>query len=121
MGTMIAKKVLFYAIDRLLGDNKSLKTNLPAQGVTTINEQKEENRYVVHLLYVSPVKRGYGVEVVEDIVPIYDTKVSLKLDKKISKAYLAPTGEEISFTEENGRYEFVVPKIENHQMLVLEY
>ena len=121
MGTMIAKKVLFYAIDRLLGDNKSLKTNLPAQGVTTINEQKEENRYVVHLLYVSPVKRGYGVEVVEDIVPIYDTKVSLKLDKKIRKAYLAPTGEEISFTEENGRYEFVVPKIENHQMLVLEY
>ncbi|MBO5505277.1 MAG: beta-galactosidase trimerization domain-containing protein [Clostridia bacterium] len=121
MGTMIAKKVLFYAIDRLLGDNKSLKTNLPAQGVTTINEQKEENRYVVHLLYVSPVKRGYGVEVVEDIVPIYDTKVSLKLDKKIRKAYLAPTGEEISFTEENGRYEFVVPKIENHQMLVLDY
>lgn len=49
------------------------------------------------MLYASPVKRGNGIEVIEDIVPVYDTEITVKTDRKINRVYLAPQQEEIPF------------------------
>ena len=43
------------------------------------------------------VKRGNGIEVIEDILPIYNVELAIKTDKKINKVYLAP---------QKGRYRF---------------
>jgi hypothetical protein len=117
-GALIAKRMVQYALDRLLGEEKLLKTDLGAQGVVTLMEQKE--RYVNHLLYAVPVKRGSGVEIIEDIQPVYHVNVSLKLPEKIRRVYLAPSGEKLPFRRENGRISFTLPKLECHQMVVLE-
>lgn len=120
-GSLILKESVLYAINKLLGDQKTLETNLPAQGVVTFTEQKTEKRYVNHVLYVSPVKRGDGIEVIEDILPVCDTQVSIRVPEKITKAYLAPQMEEITYTQENGTVRYTLPKFECHQMIVLEY
>ena len=117
-GALIAKRMVQYALDRLLGEEKLLKTDLGAQGVVTLMEQDE--RYVNHLLYAVPVKRGSGVEIIEDIQPVYHVNVSLKLPEKIRRVYLAPSGEKLPFRRENGRISFTLPKLECHQMVVLE-
>ena len=101
-----------FALDRLLDSAKTLKTNLPAQGIVTL--MKQSDRLICHLLYASPIKRGNGIEVIEDIVPIYD------VDKKINKVYLAPQKEDIDFTYENGYISVKLDKIECHQMVVFE-
>lgn len=125
MGSLIFKEMVLYALDRLLGDNKSLTTNLPAQGIVTLMNQKDENRYVQHSLYASPVRRGeFGgrpVDVIEDIIPVSNTEVSLRLDKKISKAYLAPQMIDIEFTQQDGVIRYAIDRFECHQMVVLEY
>ncbi len=119
MGVIYSKQMVHFAIDRLLGENKILRTNLPAQGIVTL--MKQDNRLVNHLLYASPVKRGGGwIEVIEDIIPIYDCKVSIKLDKKPSNVYLAPQMTEIDYEYESGRLNYTVPKIDCHQMIVIE-
>ena len=118
VGALIAKRMVQLALDRLLGEEKLLKTDLGAQGVVTLMEQDE--RYVNHLLYVSPVKRGKGVEIVEDILPVYNVNVSLKLPGKIRRVYLAPSGEKLPFRRENGRILFTLPKLNCHQMVVLD-
>lgn len=120
-GSLILKRIVQYALDKLLGDSKTLKTNLGAQGVVTLMEQKEENRYINHLLYAVPVKRGNGIEIIEDIVPVHNINVELKLPKTIKNAYLAPQREALPFTQENGTVSFVVEKVDCHQMVVLEY
>jgi hypothetical protein len=125
MGSLIFKEMVLYALDRLLGDKKTLSTNLSAQGIVTLMEQKDENRYVQHSLFATPVRRGeFGsrpVEVIEDIVPVYNTEVSLKLDNEIKKVYLAPQNVEIEFAQNNGVVSYNIEKIECHQMVVLEY
>ena len=78
-------------------------------------------RYINHLLYAVPVKRGNGVEVIEDIMPVYQISVELRLPKQIQKVYLAPQRQEITFTQEKDKVSFVVEKIDCHQMVVLEY
>lgn len=120
-GSLILKRLVEHALNTLLGENITLKTNLGAQGVTTLMEQKAQNRYIHHLLYASPVKRGSGVEVIEDIMPVYNINCTLNLTKKIKNVYLAPQRTPIPFVCENGKVSFLVEKVDCHQMVVLEY
>ncbi len=117
-GEIHLKQIVVFALDRLLGERKTLITNLPAQGVATLMEQS--GRQICHLLYASPVKRGNGVEIIEDILPVYDISVSIRTDKNIRRVYLAPQMEEIPFTYENGRVTVQIKKLECHQMVVFE-
>jgi len=119
-GSLILKEVVLYALSRLI-PKKSLVTNLPAQGVTTLMEQKSEKRYINHLLYASPVRRGVKIEVIEDIIPIYNVEVTLSLKNNVKNVYLAPQMEALTFEQIDDKIRYVVPKLECHQMVVIDY
>ncbi|MDQ1910090.1 beta-galactosidase trimerization domain-containing protein [Paenibacillus sp. GD4] len=120
-GSLILKETVQFALDRLLGTVKTLRTSLPAQGVVTLTKQSAENRYIHHLLYASPVKRGKGIEVIEDIVPLYETEVAVKLKEKAKRVYLAPQQVELPFLQDaDGTVQYVLPKLECHQMVVID-
>ncbi len=114
-----SKQLVCHAIDRLLGENKTVITDLPAQGVTTLMNQN--GRLIHHLLYAAPVRRGKNIEIIEDIIPIYGCKSSVKTDKAPKCVYLAPTMEPLEYEYINGRAEYTLPKLENHQMIVIEF
>lgn len=117
-GELICKKVVLHALERLLGEDRLLKTDLQSMGIATLTEQGD--RYVAHLLYGIPTKRGNNVEIIEDLYPIHQVSLSVKLPKAVQKAYLAPQGTEIPMTMENGRATVVVPQVDCHQMVVFE-
>lgn len=122
MGSLITKKAVCYAIDRLLGDNKTITTSLAAQGIVTLNKQAKEKRYVAHFLYASPVTRGENTQIIEDIVPIYGTKAEIKLPERVTRVYIAPQKTEIPFEQDStGVVKFTVDKIENAALVALEY
>ena len=60
------------------------------------------------------------MEVIEDITPVYDVNVRLRLPEPIKSVYLAPQKVEIPFTREDGIVAFTVEKVDCHQMVVLE-
>ncbi len=120
-GSLILKETIIYALDKLLGENKTLITDLPSSGVVTLMEQKNEKRFVNHLLFASPVKRGESIEVIEDILPIYDVNVSVTLPCEAKNIYLAPQMEKIDFIKEGNAVKYKIPKLECHQMVVIEY
>ena len=116
--SLVGREVIAYCIKQLLGDAITLRTNLPAQGIATVMHQP--GRYINHLLYASPIKRGEDIEVIEDILPVYNVQVSVKLPEQVNRVYLAPQMTEIPFTCENGRINYTVEKLECHQMVVLD-
>lgn len=118
-GSLIAKEVVIHTIDVLL--DKTLETDLPAQGVVTLMNQRENNRLVNHLLYASPVKRGNGVEVIEDIIPLYNIQVKIKCDHTPKRVYIAPDMTDIPYSYEIKTVSYTVPKLFNHSMVVIEY
>ena len=118
-GALHQKQIVCDMLDALLGDDKTLSTNLPSNGVVTLMEQKYEKRYINHLLYCVTKKRG-DTEVIEDEIPIHNTHVSIKLGAKPSRVYLAPSEEELPFTYENGVLSYVVPVFETHGMVVID-
>lgn len=119
-GSLVFRETVLYALDRLLKD-KMLKTSLPAQGIATLTHQEEKKRYINHLLYASPVKRGEGIEIIEDILPLYHVTVEICIPQLVKKAYLAPQMKELPYTQENGILKYTVPEMECHQMVVMEY
>ncbi len=120
-GSLIARETVIGVLNKLLGEKKTLSTNLPAQGVTTLMEQRGENRYVNHLLYAAPVKRGQRAEIIEDLIPVYNTEVALKLNKQPKRVYLAPQMKDIAYTYENGILRYTVDQFTCHQMVVIDY
>lgn len=117
-GNIAYKQIVNFALNRLLGSAKTLETNLPAQGITTVMRQGE--RMIIHFLYAVPVKRGESTEVIEDIIPIYNVTASVKCDKTPKRVYLAPSYEDIEYEYSGGVLSFTVDKLENHQMVVVE-
>lgn len=124
-GSLILKEMILYSIDKLLGDNITLKTNLQAQGIVTLTKQKAKDRYVQHLLYAVPVRRGMKdgipIEIIEDIVKISDIDVNLKIDEDINNIYLAPEMIPVEFNQKDGVVNYRVDELECHAMVVLEY
>lgn len=129
MGSLHLKECVVYVLDRLLAGEKTMTVSLPDRGVATMTVQREKRRYVVHLLFAHTTTRGNfefmgntsPVEIIEDICPLYGVEAELKVEEAVKRVYLAPSMEELPFTQEEGRIRFRVEKIECHQMAVLEY
>ncbi len=120
-GELICKRLVCMALDRLLGGQKTLCTNLGSNGVVNLLQQKEQNRYVAHLLYAVTSRRGENIDAIEDIVPIYNTRLRFRLPERIRQVYLAPQRKLIPFTQNGVEVTVTVDKVECHQMVVFEY
>ncbi len=121
-GSLVLRESFLYALNRLL-PGKTLQTSLPAQGIVTLMKQPLQNRYINHLLYASPVKRGDGVEVIEDILPVYNVAVTVIMpeEEKISTVTLQPANTPLAFIQQGEKISYTVPELLCHQMVEICY
>lgn len=118
-GNIYTKEIVRKAIETLIGDTKTVVTNLPAQGVVTLTQNGDSQ--IVHTLYASPVRRGEKIEIIEDIIPLYDIDVSVKSDYKPKSVTLVPENQTVDFEYKNGYIQFTVPEINCWQMTEIKY
>jgi len=119
-GSLSLRESVLFAIRKLLAE-PTLTTNLPAQGIVTLQSQPKQSRWVQHTLYASPVKRGKGIEIIEDVLPLYDVAISVRVPQPVRRLYLAPSMEELPFEQQGETVSYVLPKLVCHQMAVLEF
>ena len=112
-------------IDFAMGGERLIRTNLPRAGRATLRSQAAENRDIVHLMYATPAlcgkERGSSVQPIQDLVPLFDTEVSIRPRQKVRSVRLVPSGDELSFREDGKRVGFTVPKFTGHQMVEIAY
>ena len=116
-GHLCFKELFTYIIKKMLGDETTVFANLPDRAVLTYTTQEKENRHILHLLFAHTTVRGKNTEVIEDTVPLYNVRCSVKSDKKPSSVKLVPSGENLNFNYSEGRVEFTVPEVNIHQMV----
>ncbi|MDO9541839.1 MAG: hypothetical protein Q7J98_05900, partial [Kiritimatiellia bacterium] len=89
-----------------------VETNAP--GSLAIEARKNERGLMLHLVNVTgDMKRPMG-----DIISLRDIKISVRTKcKKVTALY---AGEKIGFQKQADRVEFVVPKIGEYEIVVLE-
>ena len=118
-GARAYKLLVLASLRRLLPD-PLIKTNAPTTAQINLNYQETHGRYVVHVLHYIPEARFKEVDIVEEVIPLFDVELCVKLPGKPARAYLAPSQRELAFTFENGYARVVVPEVRGHQMVVFE-
>ncbi|MBM4018315.1 MAG: beta-galactosidase [Planctomycetes bacterium] len=81
---------------------------------------RQPGRTIVHILYYSPERRAADLDLVEDIIPIFEVGLSVAIPKPPRQAYLAPHRMPLPFTYAGGRAEAVIPRVCGHEMVVFE-
>lgn len=133
LGAVACKEYAINAIRSLLGES-TVEVSLPSTGRVSLMNQPEENRLVLHLLYANTINRGgpmelsggtvsgetRSIEVIDELLPLHEVKVSAKLSAKVASVTCVPDGDKLEFEQKEGRLEFVLPKLECHQMIELK-
>ena len=98
-----------------------LRVQGPSSLVTTVTEQKSGQRNIIHLLHYIPERRGKDFDVIEDVFPVHNLKISLRADHNVKSVRTVPENESLMFNKRDGRIEFELPRLEGHQMIELVY
>ena len=114
------KTLLADAIDLLLGE-PLVRVDAPSSALAALNEQADRKRWVLHLLHYVPERRGGAFDVIEDVIPLSDVKVSLRADRPIAAARAVPDGNELPLQQADGRVNFTLPRLDGHQMIELKW
>jgi hypothetical protein len=105
-------------LERLLPDPILRLENAPTGLETSVMRQGE--RVIVHLLYYAAERRARDLDLVEDIVPLHNLALSLRLGKQPQNVYLAPERQPLAFEYHSGRVHLNLPRLEGHAMIVVE-
>lgn len=105
---------------KLVYKNPVMQVNLPSAGRARLANQKENKRYIMHLLYASPIQRGNAL-VIEDLVELRDVEVCLNIEQSVGSVVLLPSKNEIEFVQEKGNVKFTVPSLKCHCMVGIYY
>jgi hypothetical protein len=118
-GAQIHRELFKNTLDALL-TAPMVRTDLPSSGRVNLLHFPDKNRYVVHLLYATPVQRGVA-QVIDDLVPVYETTVEINVNETVKKAYLVPGHTALDIVKSKDNISVIVPKFTCHTALVLEY
>jgi len=115
-----AYKQLIINCLELLSPEKLIETNAPTTMHINLNYQQSQDRYVLHILHYIPERRCEVIDTIEDIIPLYNIELRVKLNRKPNEVYCAPSNKKLSFVYSNGYCNIVVPKVVGHEMIVFE-
>jgi hypothetical protein len=135
LGAVAYKEIVLNALRRLLKGATTIgSTNLPSTARISLMRQESERRSILHLLFANTVNRGgdlelaggtvssriKSVEVIEDLVPLRDVKISLRMDRPAGKITLEPGGRPCRVEREaDGRLNLHLDQLLCHEMVVV--
>lgn len=105
---------------RLVYKHPAMVVAMPSSGRARLVRQPAQQRYVLHLLYGTPIQRGRA-SVIEDLPSLFNVKVELDVCQTVKSVELAPGGGTVSFAQNGSKISFIVPEVQCHQIVVLNY
>jgi hypothetical protein len=107
-------------LDRLVPDRLVAAPGLPTTAEVALLRQPAAGRTVLHLIHGVPQRRGAEIDIVEDVLPLVDVRVGVRLGRPARGATLAPGGERLAHEVSDGLTWVTVPRVEGHQVVVFE-
>ena len=61
-----------------------------------------------------------SIEIIDELLPLYNVKVSVKVPVRVKDVYCVPQGEKLEFSKTGDCIEFALAKLECRQMIELK-
>lgn len=113
----VHKQVIGNCINRLLPQPRVGVNNLPSTAIVTVRQQGAD--LIVHLLHYVHQRRGKILDVIEDVLPLYNVQLSIRAEQIPSLVELVPEHESLTFTQDGGYVRFTVPVVNGYQIVRL--
>ncbi len=97
-----------------------LAVTLPSAGRVNLLHQPGRKRYVAHLFYSPPLQRGQCL-VIEDMVPLRNVQVSLRVPQPIQRVSLPLAKRTLTAKKAGGALCVTIPEMTGHQIVVFHY
>ena len=114
------KQLVLNALDMLLPE-PLVRLNAPSTALATVNAQYGHNRWILHLLHYVPERRGADFDSIEDVIPLRDVQVSLRVPRLVADVICVPQNQELEFKKDGGSLHFTVPEVSGHQMVAIQF
>ena len=120
-GVRTYKRLFLNALKRLLPE-PMVRTDAPSTAHVTVLRQPAPHgeRTVVHVLHYIPEQRYRDIQTVEEVIPLYNVDLSIRLDREPRVAYLAPGRLDLPVSWDGERAEVTLPSVVGHAMVVFE-
>jgi hypothetical protein len=114
------KLLVLNALQILLPD-PLVKHDGPSTLQLTLTEQASHRRWILHLLHFIPERRSEALDVIEDVIPLFNLKVAVKTPAPLREVILVPDEAPSAFHSEESYTVFEVGRIDGHAMVSLNF
>lgn len=121
------KQLVKNAIEKVLNIQPVLTHDGPSTLVASLMRQPRQNRYILHLLHYIPERRAQQLDIIEDVIPLYNLRIAMPLNELIENympnlkkvleenpairtAITAPDGNIYAFPRTDGGIHNLVPQ-----------
>jgi hypothetical protein len=111
------KTLVANALRLLLGD--PLVTH-DGPSTLRVSVTEQPGRWVVHVLHYIPERRGRLFDTIEDVIPLHDLTVSVRLPGRLRAVTRGPDGGDVAYETRDGRVDARLPRLDGHALIVLE-
>ena len=114
------KALVLNAIERLL-PHPLIKHDGPSTLQVTVTHQSDHNRWILHLLHFIPERRSKELDVIEDVIPLFNVNLCVRTPRAVREALVVPEGVSLEISREDPYLVCQVPRIDGHAMVSLEF
>ena len=114
------KLLVLNAVELLLPE-PLVKHDGPSTLLTTITEQPNHNRWTLHLLHFIPERRSKNLDVIEDVIPLFNLNVLVRTPRPVREVLLVPEQARLTFDQPSAYVSFRIPRIDGHAMVSLSF
>lgn len=119
-GPRWCKTLVCNAIDMLLPE-RLVRHSSPGTLIVTINEQRDHSRWIVHLLLYIPIRAGHALDLIDDVIPLFDVALTLRVPADVVRASCEPESQSLDVEQSGHTVRLPVPRIDGRQMVALTF
>lgn len=97
----------------------------PSTLQVAINQQaatdEHNKRWLIHLLHYIPIRRSDTIDVIEDVLPIFDFDVRIQVPEQVQSAQLVPEDVPINVDQADGEVRLHVQQVTGYQIIELTF
>jgi len=119
----VHKQVLGNCLQRLLPRPRVGAHNLPSTAIVIVRVsplpvgEGPGVRLLVHILHYVHQRRGRDLDVIEDVLPLHDVRLSVRTEQRPAAVQLVPEEQPVDWTWEDGYVRFAVPRVDGYQIV----
>ena len=114
----VHKQVIGNSLARLLPSPRVGDNNLPSTAVVTVRQK--EHDLIVHLLHYVHQRRGRGLDVIEDVLPLVDIEISVRAENQPQEVMLVPEMQLVDWSWQDGYVHLRIPRVNGYQIVCMK-